>query len=69
MQIALIGTLHSEIVLRVKDEHAITYREIIRETALNIQAEHAITCHGVVQEIQVRPLSSLLLLLLTFLAT
>ena len=69
MQIALMGTLYSKMVLRAKDEHTITYREIIGETALNIQAEHAITCHEVIQEIGVRPLSSLLPLSLTFLAT
>ncbi|OCK72799.1 hypothetical protein K432DRAFT_430890, partial [Lepidopterella palustris CBS 459.81] len=52
-QVALIGTLHSETVLRVKDEHATTRREIIRETALNIQAEHAIT-RKLIQEMQQR---------------
>jgi len=69
MQITLMGTLHSEMVLRVKDEHAITRREIIGETALNIQAEHAITRREIIQEIQVRPPSRLLLLSLTFPAT
>ncbi|KAF2183820.1 hypothetical protein K469DRAFT_710189 [Zopfia rhizophila CBS 207.26] len=52
-QIALMGTLQSETVLRVKDEHATTRREIIRETALNIQAEHAIT-RKIIQETRQR---------------
>ena len=67
-QIALMVTLHSEVVSRVKDEHAITRREIVGATALNIQAEHAITRREIIQEIWVRPLSNLLLLSLTFLA-
>jgi hypothetical protein len=57
-QIALLGTLHSETVLRAKDEHATTRREIIGETAFNIQAEHAIT-RKMIREIRVRELLSL----------
>ena len=65
-QITLMGALHSKVVLRVKDKHTITRREIIRATASNIQTEHAITRHKIIQEIWVRPLSNLLLLSLTF---
>ena len=61
-QVALMGTLHSRTVSRVKDEHATTRREIIGETASNIQAENAITRREIIQEIRVRRLSSLLLL-------
>ncbi|KAF2185377.1 TPR-like protein [Zopfia rhizophila CBS 207.26] len=50
-QITLMGTLHSKTVLRVKNEHAATRREIIGEMALSIQAEHAIT-RKIIQEIR-----------------
>jgi hypothetical protein len=59
IQIAQVGTLHSEMVLRGKDEHTITRREIIGETVLNIQAEHAITRREIIQEIRVGLVSSL----------
>ena len=55
-QIALMGTLHSEVVLKVKDEHTITRREIIGATTSNIQAEHATTRREIIREIRVRPL-------------
>ena len=58
-QIALMGTLHGKTILRVKDEHETTRREIIGETALNIQAEHAIT-RRLIHDIRVRLLLSLL---------
>jgi len=52
-QSALLRTLHSEMVLRVKDEHATTRREVIGKTAFNIQTEHAIT-RNMIQDIRVR---------------
>jgi hypothetical protein len=57
-QITLLETLHSETVLRIKDEHATTRREVIGEISLNIQAEHAIT-RNMIQEIRVRVLLSI----------
>jgi hypothetical protein len=54
-QIFLMGTLHSETLLGIKDEHATTRHEIISETAFNIQAGHALTCK-MVREIWVRAL-------------
>jgi hypothetical protein len=58
-QIALMGTLHNEMLSKAENEHTTTRREIIGEAVSNIQAEHAITRQTIIQEIRVRALLSL----------